>query len=136
MRLPPQLSALPLTAKIPLAVAALMILVATLVSQVVLSRLESDQENNLRLLAGAYLDGISAAVLPAVIRADVWETFDALDRARGKYAGLAVRHTIVELPNGSVLAASDPLRFPVDTFVPADERRRYPSGAELAIDEA
>jgi signal transduction histidine kinase len=136
MKLTPHLSAWPLTVKIPLAVAALMILVATAVSQVVLSRLESDQENNLRLLAGAYLDGLSAAALPAVIRADVWETFDALDRSRGKYAGLAVQHAIVELPNGNILASSDPKRFPVDTRIPEDERRRYPADSELRLDDS
>ena len=125
----------PLTAKVPLLVAGLMIAVAALVSQVVLSRLVDDQESNLRILTSAYLDAMSAAVLPAVIRGDVWETFDALDRARGKYAGLAVKHTIVELPNGSILASSDPRRFPVDTKVPGDERRRYPSAADLTIDE-
>lgn len=131
-----RISTWPLTLKVPLLVAGLMIAVSALICQVVLTRLIDDQENNLRQLTSAYLDGISAAVLPGVIRGDVWETFEALDRARGKYAGLAVRHTVVELPNGSVLAASDPLRFPVDTSVPADERRRYPSRAELAIDEA
>lgn len=126
----------PLTVKVPLLVAGLMITVAMLVSQVVLSRLIQDQEGNLRLLTSAYLDGLSAAAMPAVIRADVWETFDALDRARGKYAGLAVRHAIVELPNGTILASSEPLRFPVHGRVPADERRRYPSDVDLAIDES
>jgi signal transduction histidine kinase len=129
-------SAWPLTVRIPLFVAGLMIVVAGLVSQVVLSRLIDDQESNLHVLTSAYLDGLSSAVLPAVIRADVWETFDALDRARGKYAGLAVKHTIVELPNGSILASSDPPRFPVDTRVPESERRLYPINTELAIDES
>jgi signal transduction histidine kinase len=131
-----RITAWPLTLKVPLFVAGLMIAVAALVSQVVLSRLESDQENNLRLLASAYLDGLSAAVLPAVIRADVWETFDALDRARGKYAGLAVKHAIVEQPNGSIIASSDPIRFPADTRVPEAERSHYPVETDLAIDES
>jgi signal transduction histidine kinase len=131
-----RLSAWPLTVRIPLFVAGLMIVVAGLVSQVVLSRLIDDQESNLHVLTSAYLDGLSSAVLPAIIRADVWETFDVLDRARGKYAGLAVKHTIVELPNGSILASSDPPRFPVDTRVPESERRLYPINTELAIDES
>jgi signal transduction histidine kinase len=126
----------PLTVKVPLLVAGLMVAVAMMVSQVVLSRLIQDQENNLRLLTSAYLDGLSAAAMPAVIRADVWETFDALDRARGKYAGLAVRHAIVELPNGTILASSDPLLFPVQGTVPAQERRQYASDNDLAIDES
>ena len=85
---------------------------------IVVSRLVRDQETNLTLLANAYLDGLSAAVLPAVVRGDVWETFDALDRARGQYSGVEARYAIVALPNGSVLAASDPARFPIHSDVP------------------
>ena len=72
----------PLSWKVPLLAAGLMIGIATTISQVVLSRLASDQESNLRALTNAYLDGISAAVIQPVMRGDVWETFDALDRAR------------------------------------------------------
>ena len=72
----------PLAWKVPLLAAGLMIGVAAVISQFVLNRLESDQEINLRLLTNAYLDGLSAAVLPAAIRSDAWEAFDALDRAR------------------------------------------------------
>ena len=116
----------PLAWKVPLLAAGLMIGVAVVISQIVLNRLESDQENNLRLLTSAYLDGLSAAVLPSAIRADVWEAFDALDRARDRYAGLNVRFAIVALPNGKVLAASDPLKFPVQSAVPPDVDRRFP----------
>ena len=97
----PRLPRLPLTLKVPLLVAALVIVVAVIISQVVLSRLIKDQETNLALLANAYLDGLSAAVLPAVIRGDVWETFDALDRARGQYTGLEARYAIAELDRKS-----------------------------------
>ena len=110
----------PLAWKAPLLAAGLLIGVAFVISQIVLNRLESDQENNLRHLTSAYLDGLSAAVLPSAIHADVWETFDALDRARDRYAGLKVRFAIVALPNGNVLAASDPSKFPVQSPVPAD----------------
>ena len=88
----------PLAWKVPLLAAGLMIGVAVLISQFVLSRLASDQESNLRLLTSAYLDGLSAAVLPSAQRADVWEAFDALDRARSHYTGVNVRFAIVELP--------------------------------------
>ena len=50
-----------------------------------------------RHLTSAYLDGLSTAVLRSTIHADVWETFDALDRARDRYAGLRVRYAIVAL---------------------------------------
>ena len=126
----------PLAWKIPLLAAALMIAVAVVISQIVLDRMRSDQETNLRLLTSAYLDGLSAAVLPSAIHADEWEAFDALDRARGRYAGLNVRFAIVALPNGKVLAASDPLKFPVLTAVPPDVQQRFPRGDGLIIDYA
>jgi signal transduction histidine kinase len=100
----------PLSWKVPLLTAALMIGIAATISQVVLGRLASDQESNLGALTNAYLDGISAAVVQPVTRGDVWETFDALDRARTHYTGVAARYVIVELPDKRVLAASEPLQ--------------------------
>ena len=126
----------PLAWKAPLLAAGLLIGVAFVISQIVLNRLESDQENNLRHLTSAYLDGLSTAVLRSAIHADVWETFDALDRARDRYAGLKVRFAIVALPNGKVLAASDPLKFPVQSPVPADVEERFPAQDGLIIDTA
>ncbi|MBI1776215.1 MAG: HAMP domain-containing histidine kinase [Proteobacteria bacterium] len=126
----------PLALKVPLLVAALMVAIAVTISQVVLSRLVKDQESNLALLTGAYLDGLSAAVLPAVIRGDVWEAFDSLDRARGQYAGVEARYAIVELPNGAVLAASDPVRFPTQSAVPDELRKRFGADDGLVIDDA
>src|SRR5271169_454253 len=130
-----RITAWPLALKVPLLVSGLMVGVAVMISQVVLSRLIDDQENNLRLLTNAYLDGLSAAVLPAVTRADTWEAFDVLDRARRQYAGVEARYAIVELPNGLVLAASDPNRFPVQTPVPTALRQRFASGDGLIIDD-
>ena len=130
-----RLPAWPLALKVPLLVAALVITVAVMISQVVLSRLVKDQETNLALLANAYLDGLSAAVLPAVIRGDVWETFDALDRARGQYSGVQARYAIVELPNGSVLAASDPASFPIRSPVPPELRGKFLQQDGLVIND-
>jgi len=124
----------PLTVKVPLLVAALVVAVAAVISQVVLSRIAQDQETNLGLLTNAYLDGISASVLPAVSRADVWEAYDALDRARSQYAGVDVRYAIVELPNGTVLAASDPVRFPVQSAIPLELQQHFPPAGGLSID--
>ena len=129
-----RIPAWPLTVTVPLLVAGLMIAVAVVISQIVVSRLVRDQETNLTLLANAYLDGLSAAVLPAVVRGDVWETFDALDRARGQYSGVEARYAIVALPNGSVLAASDPARFPIHSDVPAELRAKSPTEDGLVID--
>ena len=130
-----RLPAWPLTLKVPLLVAALMLAVAVIISQIVLSRLVKDQETNLTLLANAYLDGLSAAVQPAVIRGDVWETFDAFDRARRQYSGVEARYAIVELPDGSVLAASDPSSFPIHSDGPGRTPQQVSEGDGLTIDD-
>jgi signal transduction histidine kinase len=131
-----QIANWPLAWKAPLLAAGLLIGVAFVISQIVLNRLESNQENNLRLLTSAYLDGLSAAVLPSAIHGDVWEAFAALDRARDRYAGLKVRFAIVALPNGNVLAASDPTKFPVQSAVPPDVSQRFPTEDGLIVDTA
>jgi signal transduction histidine kinase len=126
----------PLVVKIPVMVAALMVFVATTISHVVLWRFVQDQESNLELLASAYLDGLSGAVLPAIIRGDVWEAYDALDRARSQYTGFEPRFAIVALPNDRVLAASDPRRFPSQSTVPDELRRRFATGDGFVIETA
>jgi signal transduction histidine kinase len=108
----------PVSWKAPLLAAGLLIAISATISQFVLNRLAADQETNLLSLTDAYLDGISAAVVQPVLRGDVWETFDALDRARVHYAGVAAKYAIVETVDGRVLAASEPMRFPVRTRLP------------------
>ena len=39
------------------------------------------QEERLRELARLHVEGLSVALGPAVLRRDVWEVFDTLDRA-------------------------------------------------------
>jgi hypothetical protein len=85
-----------------------------------------DQKANLGLLTGAYLNGLSAAVLPALIRGNQRELFDALDHARrNRYAGVEPRFVIVELPNKAIAASSDPRSFPIQSVVPDDLRSRF-----------
>jgi signal transduction histidine kinase len=130
------IAAWPLVVKVPVLVAGLMVTVAVTTSQVVLWRFAQDQKSNLGLLTGAYLDGLSAAVLPALVRRDARELFDALDRAQGdRYAGVEPRFAILELPNGTILASSDPRRFPVQSAVPDDLRKRFAAdGLEIDPD--
>jgi signal transduction histidine kinase len=125
----------PLRVKVPLSAALFTIAVAVGISNIVLDRLAATQNEHLRQLAGAYLDGLSTALQPYVLRRDTWEAFDVLDRARGRYSGLPLRHTLVVLPDGSVLAASDPTRFPIATSAPDDFARRLSDATPLVIDE-
>jgi hypothetical protein len=119
----------------PLVVKVLVVTVAVATSQVVLWRFAQDQKSNLELLTGAYLDGLSATVLPALVRRDARGVFDALDRAQDdRYAGFKPRFAIVELPNGTILASSDPRRFPVQSAVPGELRNRFATGDGLVLD--
>ena len=111
-----------LSVRVPLLVAAL-VLVAVLsgVSKLLLDKLAREQGRPTgRALGETYLDGLSSALMPAVIRRDIWETFDALDRAKSLYAGLETKWVAVLVPNGTVLAASDPILFPVGSHLTPD----------------
>jgi two-component system, OmpR family, sensor kinase len=125
----------PLTLKIPLLVVALMVVVALAISNVVLRRLAADQEAHLGDLADSYLDGLSAAVQPNLLRRDIWETFDALDRARGFYRALQTKYAVVALKDGTILAASDPIAFPTGNAVPEDLARHFTAGDGLVLGE-
>ena len=131
-----RIAAWPLVVKVPVLVAGLMVTVAFTISQVVLWRLSQEQKSHLREVTSAYLDGLSAAILPAIVRDDLWEVFDALDRGRSRYAGVEPLFVIVVLPNGTVLAASDPLRFPAQSAVPDELRSRFVMDDDLLIDAA
>jgi signal transduction histidine kinase len=128
-------SSWPLQLKVPMLVAGLMVAISIAMSNIVLRRLVQDQETHLRELTASYLDGLSTAVLPYVIRRDVWETFDILDRARDRYTGVNARYTVVTLQDKSVLAASDPVRSPVGAPIPAELAEHIGSTGELVLDE-
>src|SRR5512144_1443060 len=79
---------------------------------------------------------ISTALLPSVIRRDIWETFDVLDRSRARYSAVKARDVVVTLADGSVLAASDPHIHPTGSKLPARLIARFRGSDSLAIDEA
>lgn len=118
--LPLRLRQLPLTLRVPLAVAGLMVLVSAVVSERALSRFDAAQVRHVVELGDAYLDGLAPHLVPAVVRADVWEVFDLIDRARGLYRGLDLRQTVVVGGDGLVIASSDPREFPTGSpFAPS-----------------
>jgi hypothetical protein len=77
------------------------------------------QERQLRELAALYFDGLSVAVLPAALRNDVWEAFDALDRATHQERSLSARVTTLATDDGEVVASRDPSRFPTGSRLDA-----------------
>lgn len=128
-------SRVPLAIQVPLIAVTLTVVVAAVVSQVVLHRLAKEQSTALASLSSTFMDGLTTAVTPGLQTRDAWETFDALDRARDQYQAVHAAFTVVLLPNGEVLAASDPKRFPIGSTLPPDFQRRASDGAGLMIDE-
>lgn len=125
----------PLTIQVPVIVAALTILVAAVVSQVVLQRLAKEQSAALASLSSAFMDGLTTVVTPGLLTRDAWETFDALDRAREQYEAVHATFNVVLLPGGEVLAASDPSRLPIGSRLPPDLQARA-AAAGLVVDES
>jgi signal transduction histidine kinase len=129
---------LPLTLRVPVVVAGMMILVSLVVSERAISQFDTSQTRHFVELGNAYLDGMAPAVVPAVVREDVWEVFDVLDRSRGLYRGLELIQTVVTDPDGRVIAASDPRQAPVGSLFEAqagsnaDDLQRLEPGAQVA----
>ena len=98
--------------RVPLIVAALMIVISVAISDRVLSRLSEIQEDNLQGLIDSYLDGVTASILPSIIRGDIWEVFDVLDRSASSYASLDLKETIVTGSDGKVIASNHPKMHP------------------------
>lgn len=129
MRVPP----LPMAIRLPLVVVVFMATVALIVSWQVLARLDDAQARRLRDVAAAHLDGLASAVTDPVIREDVWEIYDALDRARQDHAGLKPSDTVVTAPDGRVLAASDPRAFPSWSPLPPAFLTQAATSSDLSI---
>lgn len=125
----------PIKLKLPLLVAALMVLVSAVIMNQVLNRLADLQERHFRELTEAYLDGLSSSVIPAVLREDTWEAFDILDQARLLYRDLTVLHTIVAIADGTVLASSNPRIVAAYGRVPVVVTRRFAGDRAIWFDE-
>lgn len=100
---------LPLTVRVPMTVAILMVAVSGLISERVLDRLSKTQEVYLQRLASAYLDGVVASVTPSVLREDSWEVFDGIERMKPSADDILPLETVVTGKNQIVLASSDPM---------------------------
>jgi signal transduction histidine kinase len=122
-----RLRSIPVSYRVPILVALLMVVISAVISERVLDRLSRTQESFLDGLAGSYLDGLTASVLPAVLRGDVWEVFDALDRSQKSYQALSPIEAVVTGADGKVLAATDPTRIPSFSDLPQAYASRYGS---------
>jgi signal transduction histidine kinase len=126
----------PVSVRVPVVVALLMVLISIAVSNRVLARLEETQERNLKALSSAYLDGLSASLIPSVVREDVWEVFDILDRSRERYSGLNVQWAAVTNGENRTIAASAPELFPPLEMLPLSTTSKFSPGNDVSLDEA
>jgi signal transduction histidine kinase len=125
----------PLAIKVPAFVALFMLGVSVLITNAVLSRLKETQERHLTTVSGVYLDGLSSAVLPHVLRDDVWEVFDTVDRNTGLGDAFGKVSVVVVNARGETIASSDPTSSPVSSL--QNERdNRFGTSNNLIVNEA
>lgn len=109
----------PITLRVAVATAVLMVLLGMTASQQVLSTLGRLQDARLQEYARLHVEGLAVALGPFALHKDVWEVYDTLDRARANASGERILFTVVADDRGRVLAATDPARAPVDSEVAA-----------------
>ncbi|HHH89004.1 MAG TPA: HAMP domain-containing histidine kinase [Aliiroseovarius sp.] len=106
---------LSLSLRVPLLVVVLMVSVGIVASQLVLAQLDRHQAARIRELARLHVEALSVALGPHVLRNDIWEIYDTLERAAGASEGRRTMFSAVADENGRVLAATEPRRAPVDS---------------------
>ncbi len=98
---------LPMATRLPLAAGA-MILVASLAAlYIAVAGATRQMEHQLQRMGQIYLDGLSAAVLPAAVQRDVAGVQAALEEALRIHQGLVDRRLMVLTTAGRVLASAD-----------------------------
>ncbi len=120
---------LPVTLRVPVVTATLMIALGVVASQGVLAALRHVQDARLVETAQLHVEGLSVALGPFVLRQDVWEVYDILDRAQAASDGQRLLQTLVADEQGEVLAASDPRRAPVGSDIATYEAGAVAPGA-------
>lgn len=133
MKLTSYLQRIPLTLRVPAMVAILMVIISMIISERVLNKLYEMQEQHLAAVVGTYFDGLSTALMPAVLREDIWETYDILDRTQSIFTTVAPLETVVTGRDDKVIATSDPRKTPVLSPLPVEYAGRI-SGDGTQID--
>lgn len=122
----------PITIRVAVATAVLMVLLGLAASRQVLSTLGRLQDARLQEYARLHVEGLAVALGPFALHKDVWEVYDTLDRARANASGERILFTVVADDRGRVLAATDPARAPVDSEVAAFSQDAVPVGEVTA----
>jgi len=104
---------LPLSLRVPLIVAGLMILMGLIASQLVMSALVRSQERQLTDLARSEFAALSTTLAPLIQRQDIWEMFDALERAMQQGGGLSAINASLVDARGRVIVSTRPEHYPI-----------------------
>lgn len=104
--MPIRLPALPVALRLPLLAGAAVFLFTVVTSEVVLRSMGHRLDREAARLGRVYLDGLAAAVLPAILEQDRPALDAALARALGFQEGIRERRIVVGTPAGQVLATA------------------------------
>ena len=127
---------LPITAHVPLIVMLFMLTISLFTSERVLTRLDQTQTRHTQALADVYLDGLMLALVEGMVREDVWQVYDVLDRSQYSAGEICPVETIVTGTEGLVIASSDPGRTPSQSRVPEAFMSATAAAGKIAIAEA
>jgi signal transduction histidine kinase len=127
------LKRLPITARVPLIVTLFMIAVSAFASERVVTRLIDTQTRQIQALSDTYLDGLALALADSIIREDVWQVFDVLDRSRHWSSEIQPVETVVTGTDGFVIASSDPVKVASQAKAPGPYLDALPQGRTFAI---
>ncbi|MFN4160252.1 MAG: histidine kinase dimerization/phospho-acceptor domain-containing protein [Gemmobacter sp.] len=104
---------LPLSLRVPLIGAALMVLMGVVASQLVLSALNRAQVRQLTDLAEIEFSALSTTMGPYVQRDDIWEMFDVLDRATLREGSFRPISATLMDARGRVIVSTKPEDHPI-----------------------
>lgn len=124
---------IPLSLRLPIFVASLMILLGLVASQLVLATLSRVQDARLREIAELHVESLSIALGPLVLREDIWGVYDTLRRATGDSVDQRMVFTAVAGNDRRVIAATDPRRAPLDEPLPTGfEQAQSPASLSIS----
>lgn len=121
-----RLGRLPLTVRIPMGVAVLFFGVSTVLISLSLHGLSRQFERQVADLGQVYLDGLSAAILPAVRAGNTVQMLDVLNRALDTHVGIVDR----------TLAIIGPDKRPIAHVARYPEVEDIPLNAQLALNHS
>jgi len=132
---------LPLSLRVPLLVAGLMILMGIVASQLVLSALNRAQVRQLTDLAEIEFRALSTSLGPYVQRDDIWEMFDILDRATLRDGSFRPTAAALIDARGRVIVSTQPEFYPIgsngvaliEQAIQLDHIRYEPASEQISV---